>query len=175
MKALSALLVVAAVALAIYAYGQQQFGLGEQAERSAWLKRENAELTMANAKIKTLEEEYRKREAQHATDMAAVSTKYQQELAHVKADKDRVIADLRSGALRLRIAVAAARPGGGSAAAATGTAAAGCDGEARAELSGAASEFLVGLANECDEVTHQLAACQAVIVKDRKQQGERLE
>lgn len=174
-KALAALALLAAVVAAIYAYGRQQFGLGELAERAAWLKRETVALTTANAKIKMIEEQYRAQEQAHAAAMAGVSTQYQQELIHAKAEKDRVIIGLRSGAVRLRIAVAAARSTSGSDAAAPGAATAGCDGEARAELSLAASEFLVGLASESDEVARQLSACQAVITADRRQPGEQVE
>lgn len=163
---------VALVAALVYAYGRQQFGLGEQAERSAWLARENTALTTANTRIKTLEEKARATEHQHGQDMAAASAQYQKDLTHEKATRDRVIADLRSGALRLRVPVTCAISTAGDSTAAAGASAAGRDGETRAELSGAAAEFLVGLASEADEVVHQLTACQAVVTADRKQQGE---
>ena len=174
-KLLGAVLLVAALVAAIYAYGQQQFGLGEKAERTAWLARENTALTKANARIKELEDQARAREREHAQDMAAASAKYQEDLKHEKAAKDRAVADLRSGALRLRIPLAfpsCPDGAGGSGRAAPGPSTAGRDGEARAELSVQASEFLVGLASEADEVVHQLTACQAVVIADRKQQGE---
>ena len=180
-KLLGAVLLVAAVVAAIYAYGQQQFGLGEKAERTAWLGRENTALTKANtrikeledqARIKELEDQARAREREHAQDMAAASAKYQEDLKHEKAAKDRAVADLRSGALRLRIPVACPDGAGGSGTAAPGPGTVGRDGETRAELSVQASEFLVGLASEADEVVHQLTACQAVVIADRKQQGE---
>ena len=167
-KLLGAVLLVAAVSGAIYAYGQQQFGLGEKAERTAWLTRENTTLTKANARIKELEDQARAREREHAQDMAAASAKYQEDLKHEKAAKDRVIADLRSGALRLRIPVTCPNAAGGSGTAAPGSGTVGRDGETRAELSVEASEFLVGLASEADEVVHQLTACQVVVSADRK-------
>ncbi len=163
---------IAAVVAAFYAYGQQQFGLGGQAERAAWLSRENTELTAANSRIKALQEEYRKQEQDHAAALAAVSTQYQQELTHAKAEKDRVIAGLRTGAVRLRIPVTCPLSTHGGDASALGTGTAGRDGETRAELSAEASEFLVVLASEADAVVHQLGACQAVINADRKQLGE---
>lgn len=167
-RALAVLALVTAVVAAIYAYGQQQLGLGQKSERTAWLARDNAELTAANTRIKVLQEEYRKREQGHAAALAAVSTQYQQELIHAKAEKDRVIAGLRTGAVRLRIPIAGPLSTTGDRAAALGTGTAGRDGETRADLSTAASEFLVGLASEADEVAHQLGACQAVINADRK-------
>ncbi len=148
-------------------YGQQQFGLGKKAERAEWLARETEQITAANLKIKSMEENYRQQEQDAATAIAVISSQHQRELHHVKADKDRVITDLRSGAYRLRIPVASAinTYGDNPSQAAPAT---NCrDGEARAELSGAAAEFLVGLASEADEVVVQLGACQAVINADR--------
>ncbi len=172
-RALAVLVLVAAVVAAIYAYGRQQFGLGGQAERAAWLARENGALTKANGRIKELEEQARAREHEHAQDMANTSAKYQEDLKHEKSAKDRVIADLRSRALRLRIPVTCPISAAGDRTAAPGTGAAGRDGETRAELSVEASEFLVGLTSEADEIVHQLDACQAVINADRKQPGEK--
>lgn len=170
-KPLGAVLLMAAVLGAIYAYGQQQFGLGEKAERTAWLNRENTALTKANTQIKALEDKYRAQEQKHAQDMAAASAKYQEDLMHEKDTKDRVIADLRSGALRLRVPVTCPDGAGGSGTAAPGPSTIGRDGETRAELSISASEFLVGLANEADQVVRQLTACQAVVFSDRQAQG----
>lgn len=171
-KWLAALLLIAAVLGIIYAYGQQQFGLGEKAERGTWLERENGQLVTANVKIKSLEEQYRTQEHDHAVALASISSQYQKDLAHVKADKDRVITGLRNGSMRLQVPIAATvQPDGGTASkvAATTT---GRDGETRAELSISAAEFLVGLASEADEVTKQLGRCQDVINADRDQQGK---
>lgn len=162
-----ALLIVAGIVAAIYAYGQQQFGFGENSEKDRLLTRENTELTDANDKIKKLEEQYRKQESLHALQIAAVSTKYQEDLKNAKAEKDHVIAGLRTGDIRLHIPVAYAITPGGSGSAATLACTTGRDGETRCELSTAASEFLVGLASECNEVAKQLSAAQDVIVKDR--------
>lgn len=170
-KLISIAAAMVTVVVCIYGYGKEQFGLGEKAERSAWQERENAALTAANTRIATLEEQARISERDHAQAMADTSAQYQKELSDERATKDRVIADLRRGALRLRIPTTD-HAAGGSSAAAHGTASLGGDGEARCELSVSASEFLVGLANEADEIVRQLAACQAVIAADRKLQGE---
>ncbi|MRD73317.1 hypothetical protein HCX48_00365 [Rhodocyclus tenuis] len=174
-KALVIVLLSGLLIGAFYAYGQQQFGLGEKAERSAWQGRENTALIKANSRIKELEERARAQEREHAQDMAAASATYQEDLKHEKAAKDRAVADLRSGALRLRDPFVAACPdaaaGGGAGPAGAGSG--GGDGEARAELSVEASEFLVSLASEADEVVHQLTACQSVVEADRKIYRER--
>jgi len=169
LKWLAALLLVMAAVYAIYAYGQQQFGLGEKAERAAWLARETTELRSANAKIKSLEEKYRQQERDAADAIAVISSQYQKDLNHVKTEKDRVIAGLRGGAFRLRIPVAASVQACGGAASEAPASTGGRDGDARAELSIEASEFLVGLASEADEVTKQLGRCQDIIKADRTQ------
>ena len=166
-KGLLALLVIAAIVGAIYSYGQQQFGLGENTEKARWQARENKELTEANAKIQTLEEKYRAQEHWHAEQLAAVSKNYQEELKHAKAEKERVITGLRLGDIRLRIPFARTFASGGNSTAAALACATGRDGQARCELSPAAAEFLVGYASECDDVARQLSAAQAVIIKDR--------
>lgn len=168
LKWLGALLVVAAVVIAIYSYGRQQFGLGEGAEKARWLARENVELTTANAKITELQIAARATERDHAVRLAAVSAQYQEDLNHAQARKNRVIADLRAGAQRLRIPVASAGCAGAGGMPETGPGAGGRDGGATAELSQPAAEFLIGLASESDEVAHQLKACQALVRADRE-------
>lgn len=170
LKWLGALLVVAAVVIAIYSYGRQQFGLGEQAEKARWLARETAELAAANVKINALQTAARTAERDHAMRLAAVSAQYQEDLKHAQARKDRVIADLRTGAQRLRIPVAGAGCAGAGGMPETGPATGGRDGGTTAELSQPAAEFLVGLASDADQVAEQLKACQALVREDRNQQ-----
>ncbi|MDR2838111.1 MAG: lysis protein [Azonexus sp.] len=174
LKGLGAALLAVVICAGINTYGERQFALGQQAERAVWLDRENTELASANARIIKLEENARATERAHAQSMAAASAQYQESLQHEKATKDRVIADLRAGALRLRFPAAntAGERADGDTTAALGPSAAGCDGGAGGELSLAVAEFFVGLASEADEVVHQLAACQAVVIADRQGQGE---
>lgn len=163
------LLLGAVLVSAGYTYGEKQFALGEQAERSAWQTRENDQLLVANAQIKRLEEMYRQQEQDAADAIAIISFNYQKDLKHVQAEKDRAIAGLRDGTFRLRLPAASGLHPNGGAASEVATASCGCDGGKGAELSLAASEFLVGLASEADEVAKQLGRCQEVIIEDRKQ------
>lgn len=141
---------------------------GTTAEKQRWQARENAALAEATRKIKELQESYRALEKRRAEDVAAAAAQYEKDKANEVAKRDRVIADLRGGNLRLRVPVAACSQGGGSAVPGAPAGAGGRDGGASAELSGPASEFLVGLASEADAVVRQLAACQAVIAADRR-------
>lgn len=170
-KALGIVAIALGIIYGISAYNGWLINVGKTAERAEWLKRDNAELTAAKTRIKTLEDEARAKEHAHGLAMVAASTQYQKDLSHEKATKDGVIADLRSGARRLRIELAAAKATGGSSAAQVGAGPGRCDGQTTAELSESAAEFLVGLASEADEVVHQLTACQAVVTADRQLKG----
>lgn len=145
-------------------YGQN---VGAEGERVEWQTRENVELAAANKKILDLTDAARARESLDAVRLASISAKYQEDLLNEKATHDRVVSDLRNGSRVLRIPVAGTSQTCGGETGAAPTAALRRDGQATAELSREASEFLVGLASEADAVVRQLAACQAVILQDR--------
>lgn len=167
------LIVGALIALA-GAYGWGRYDGGE-VEAASWRKRELQQQSDFNAKVQKLQEEYRARERAGAERLAAVSADYQKELVNAKTAKDRAVADLRAGRLVLRDPGAAGCATGGGAAAPAGAGAGGRDGAPPGELPRAAegvlseraSEFLIGLASEADEVARQLAACQGVVRADR--------
>lgn len=168
-KHLVAALLMISVVAAIYFYGERQFTLGEHTERALCLERDNTQLTAANQKIKSLEESYRQQEQDNAHALSAISQTYQKDLSHVKAEKDRVIAGLRDGSVRLSVPVTPGSTADGSPPAAVSTSASGCDANARAELSGQVAEFLVSFAADADEVTRQLGRCQDIVRADRNQ------
>lgn len=153
---------------AVIAYGEKQFDRGEQAANAAWQKRDNEELVAANARIIELTAEARQRKLEHAADLAKASATYQENLQHEKASRDRTIADLQSGALRLRIELARRKSTGGGTDPEGNPGAGRCDAEAYGELSPAAAGFLVALTTEADDVVHQLTAAQAVIAACEK-------
>lgn len=99
--------------------------------------------------------------------MADIDQQHQKAIENEKAIADRTIADLRSGAIRLRDKFAANEfiAAGGIAAPGTCT---GCrDAAASIRLQSEDAGFLVRLASEADQVADQLRACQAVVVADR--------
>jgi hypothetical protein len=102
-------------------------------------------------------------QTQSSLAISQIDATYQDKLHEKDATHDRDLAAVRAGTLRLRDASAkcpSAVPAG------TGTSSG--DGETGAELSPAATEFLLGLADDADGVALQLGACQAVIENDRK-------
>jgi hypothetical protein len=141
-------------------------------------QRDNEELESAMERIHDLEDEVRVREAEHRDAMQAIDTKHEEDLSHVQSEKDRVIADLRSGARRLRNACRqadAGRPAGGRDPAAGAAGAAGerdakARGEPPAALDGADDDaaFTIGLLAEGDAAITDLTACQAIVLDDRR-------
>lgn len=158
--------------LGSYFYGDTQ---GHKVERSAWLAKENVELSAANAKILSLEKAARNAEAAHAAALNLVSTTYQGELNAARAETKRLADAAHDGAFRLRVH-AKCEDSGGSGTAETLPSAGRRDGQAGgqlpepplATLSASDSAFLIELTGEADEVARQLSACQAVVVEDRR-------
>ena len=139
---------------------------GGDAREAPWLKREAQTNADAANRIKAAEDRARAAEALAAARLVSISGAYQNGLQENEREKNAAVAALRAGK-RLYIG-AACPPAGGSEPAQAAAGAGGRDGEARAELSESAAEWLVGLASEADAVVRQLTACQAVIEADRK-------
>jgi len=97
-----------------------------------------------------------------AQQMSQISAKYEQELTHASKQHAADVAAIRSGALRLRDARASCTAPQAPAAPGVSDGAEGCT------LSAGVTERLYGLADEADRNTRQLAACQQVIIEDRK-------
>ena len=152
----------------LFGVGWWQNDAGHVAERTTWQTRENGELRTANATIKALQEQARKDEQTHAAALAAVSTDYERKLSDANKQRAADAAALRAGTLRLRDPNPPGLRACGGLGAKVGPSPGGRDGAQGGELSEAAAGFLLGLASDADDVARQLAACQAVVVKDRE-------
>lgn len=152
----------------LFGVGYWQNDAGHVSERTTWQTRENTELRDVNAKIKTLEEGNRKAEQQHATALASVSTDYERKLSDANKQRAADVAAVRAGNLRLRDPSATGLRACGSLGVEVGASPGRRDGGTAGELSAEASGFLLDLASDADDVTRQLTACQAVVVKDRE-------
>ena len=142
---------------------------GQRVERSSWLQRENKELSFANTKIHELEEQNRALEHKAADDVNRISTELEDKHAKAETESDRIIADLRSGNTKLRVALTTGQGAGTSKPGTTPTDPTKCSREARTGfLAEADGTFLVGEANRADEIVLQLSACQTILVEDRK-------
>lgn len=141
-----------------------------------WQAREAKQQAAAAARYRTLYDAYRKAEQDNAAALAAISTKLEKERTDATRQHAADIAAIRAGAVRLRDPGAAAMPACRGATAETGSGPGRSDGATTGELSaapagllsGQTSEFLVDLAADADDVARQLAACQQVIINDRK-------
>lgn len=157
-------LAVALVGGSAYLYGRSD---GKDIERVAW----QAQKIKADAdhadKLAEVTAAANTKTAAHAVSLVSISTEYQQELKNERTKKDRLIADLRAGAIRLR------DPGtryslGANALPTIGTSPSRCDGDAGTEISGSTAEFLISEASHSDEITRQLTACQGIVRADRR-------
>lgn len=151
---------IAAVAVVLVPLGLSHglaYWSGQSAERQRWQLEAAARKRDDNAAINDLQQRLRRQESAAASQLLAAENRYQKGLSDVEAEKNRIIAGYRAGAVRLSIPVKAAafRPEG----AAPGGSEGGADPAPRAELSDAAAGFLVGLAAEADAVAVELNRC----------------
>jgi hypothetical protein len=151
--------------MSAFFYGRE---VGEDSANAAWAAREVVQLAAMNKKIQDLQTAARDKEQVHAMAVNLLSATYEGERNALKVETTRLRAAVRSGELRLRDRHAAREQSCGSPSGETGTAASQRDGGAGAYLSAEASEFLLELTGEADEVVRQLTACQQVLVEDRK-------
>ena len=139
---------------------------GRKVERTEWQAKENKALVDIQTELAKVQSEKDTVERNSRNAMVAASETYQKGLKNEQARKDKVIADLRSGALRLRDPGTRyslskdTLPG-------VGTTTGGCDGAKGGELSDALTEHLITEAGRADEIVRQLTAAQAVINADR--------
>lgn len=133
------------------------------------LRRDRVAAEVVSRRVGELQEQARAAERKHAEALAEVSRAYEEKIGERDRQRAADRAALLSGALRLRDPGPA--PAGRGVAASAGAGSCRCDGRASGELSGAAAEFLLGLAADADAVADQLAACQRVVIEDRAAGG----
>jgi len=120
-----------------------------------------------NDEIVRLQAQIRAAEAEHQAKIVSISTTLQEQLQNVRKEQDKFVAGVRSGAIRLRIPATTGGPVP-SGTAQAGAAACRCDAAPGAELPREVAEFLWGEAGRAEEVVHQLTACQALVLEDRR-------
>ncbi len=136
--------------------------------QASWQAREVSEQAQAAQQIKTLEDAARAQEQAHAADVAQISTNYEKELSDEHAKHLADITAIRAGALRLRDKSASCLSTSYDSASQTTTSATGSDAATGCQLSPDVAANLFGLADRADQITVQLAACQRVVIDDRK-------
>jgi len=130
---------------------------GQSAERDDWRLRTAEQGRRDEQVIADLQRQLRHAETRATSDLLAAETRYRKDLQNVESEKNRLLAGLRAGAVRLSVPVKpqVCQPAG----AAPGGAEGGTDPAPRAELSDAAAGFLVELGAEADAVAVELNRC----------------
>lgn len=151
----------------LVAIGAWQNDAGRQSERLVWQQRDNQELVAANAAIQKGNAEARATEHRHAAELADIAGKYEEIRQNAKAQKDQDLAAARAGALRLRYATSPAQTADLGAASSVASTPGGGNGAASGDLPPEITANLFALADDADEIVHQLSACQDVVRQDR--------
>lgn len=159
-----------AIGFALVASHAIVYDAGKTAERNTWLDKESAELASANSAIESLESEIKEAHWAAEERLGAIAEQYEKEKQSEIEKRDRRIAELRTANFRLRDP-GSKNTNGHQADGVTGSPSK-CDGQEGGQLSNEASEFLLRITGEADEVVHQLTACQAVVLSDRNVEGE---
>lgn len=169
------LAVVAIWLTSLVAVGVWQRHDGVAGVETKWQQREATQQVQHAAQINSLQQAVRQAEHDSAVALNDIALDYERQLTDAKTRHAADVAAIRAGTLRLRDPAAAPVPACAGAAAEIGPGAGRRDGGTTGQLpaapagllSGDASEFLVDLATDADDVARQLAACQQVIVEDR--------
>lgn len=145
-------------------YWQRQDGA--LAEKTSCQAVKLDELTAANAAIKRLEDAAREREKQHAAQMDAIGKWLAKENQDAEIRQRDAVRNARALVLRNQPACVGA---GGNETGPPRPAAGGGNGPAACELPATAVRDLFQLVGDADTGMRALAACQAVVLKDREQ------
>lgn len=127
-------------------------------------RRTNAEV--ATRKLAESHERARQIESTAAAEYQRLSKAFLQERQDDRQKLEKLRADLRADVRRLSIPLASDDRGHDSLSDVAGPAGR-SDDAPRARLSGSAADFLVGLADNADDIAKQLQLCQSVITADR--------
>jgi len=144
------------------------YNKGADVTRAEYATRDLQAATEAQAAYARIVERHRAKEQEWQKSLTAVSAQYQKRIAANETQRLADLAAIDSRTLILRDPNASgvqACSGGSSPSAGT---AAGRNGATGAELSSAASRFLLELASEADSIVGQLSACQAILRSERQ-------
>lgn len=160
------IVVAALVAAALFAGGVYERSVGYREGLDVGAK-QLAEQAKANAAaVVALDTKYRNEEAAHKKDVDEIGARYETKLADAQRQRDADVVAARAGTLSLSIpstchADNGVVPGAGASGPASHA-------EARIELPREVTAGLYGIADDADEIVHQLDACQAIVEADRK-------
>lgn len=144
---------------------------GRAEVRNTVLAERNKQLVAVQGQLLKLQAEKEAQEKAHATTVAEIDRKGQNELAQSNAKRTRLLDDLIAGRVRIPGVNWAASTGSGICAkgAPAGSPRLGNE-EAAGNIPAGFGGFLVAQAKRADETAIQLGACQQIVIDDRKDQ-----
>ncbi len=139
-------------------------------QKAAYAQRDAEASAVVAAAVQKRQNEVRALEAKSAEDVADTSATFEREKANAAKRNQKVIADLHTGMLSLRVQLASVTAQGDRGSSAeVGAGSVRCDGGPATGILGQAdAAFLVAEASHADEVVLQLRAAQTLIRKDRE-------
>jgi Bacteriophage Rz lysis protein len=161
---------VAALVAAIYAIEWKGHASGVQDAKLEAEQLDNSALRESKRALDAMHRRVEKQERDHAAELSKLAKDHLKGVRNAEAERDRALADVRAGRLRLRgPAPKAAGTGAGERMPATtaGPAGSGVAAEAGG-LPDQRAEFLVREAARCDAIVGELNYCWSVVRKDRE-------
>jgi hypothetical protein len=143
--------------------GNYQYQAGSIAKNAEWQEKENKELKLANKAIVDLRNKLALAEKEKSTQLTVAATTYQEKENAAKEIHQKNLNALRANLLRMYDPGTRSQPANRQSTASTAATTNGSDGAKNTELSREASDFLLDLTYEADEVTRQLGLCQSTI------------
>ena len=143
--------------------GNYQYQAGSIAKNAEWREKENTELKLANKAIVDLRNKLAAAEKEKSEQLVISANTYQEKENAAKEIHQKNISALRANLLRMYDPGTRSEPTNYQSTASTAATADGSDGAKNTELSREASDFLLDLTYEADEVTRQLGLCQSTI------------
>ena len=143
--------------------GNYQYQAGSIAKNAEWREKENTELKLANKAIVDLRNKLAAAEKEKSEQLVIAANTYQEKENAAKEIHQKNISALRANLLRMYDPGTRSEPTSHQSTASTAATTNSCDGAKNTELSREASDFLLDLTYEADEVTRQLGLCQSTI------------
>ena len=143
--------------------GNYQYQAGSIAKNAEWREKENTELKLANKAIVDLRNKLAAAEKEKSEQLVIAANTYQEKENAAKEIHQKNLSALRANLLRMYDPGTRSEPTNHQSTASTAATTNGSDGAKNTELSREASDFLLDLTYEADEVTRQLGICQSTI------------
>lgn len=143
--------------------GNYQYQAGSIAKNAEWREKENTELKLANKAIVDLRNKLAAAEKEKSEQLVIAANTYQEKENAAKEIHQKNLSALRANLLRMYDPGTRSEPTNHQSTASTAATTDRGDGAKNTELSREASDFLLDLTYEADEVTRQLGLCQSTI------------